>query len=281
MRKHLLPLAATIALLVAMVIMWSGRVDVLAGEQASGALESALVSYGLARTLNGVLSVAQGTEIAFQPAGVGVVLTAGEILDPLNDLVERFSWLVLMASVSLGIQMLLTELFATPWANALVSVVLIGAAVLTWRRQARGGFAGHMILRVALVFLLVRFAVVAAALASSAITHGFLAEREQDSVAFLTQTSSNIEATSQIPAEPIAPPSESMVDRLSEFLDDQREALNMQAKLESLQQQVESAIGHVINLIVIYLVQTIFVPVGVLVLVWVTAKRLLRSSGTR
>jgi hypothetical protein len=280
MRKHLLPLSVTIVLLAAMAIMWSGRVDTLAGEQASNSLESALVSYGLARTLNGVLSVAQGTEIALQPAGVGVVLTAGEILDPLNDLVERFSWLVLMASVSLGLQMLLTELFATPWANALVSVVLIVAAALVWRRHDARDLADHRVLRVALMFLLVRFAVVGAALASSAITHGFLAEREQGSIEFLSQTSSNIEATNNAAVEPLTTPSESMVDRFNEFLDDQRDALNMQAKLESLQRQVESAIGHVINLIVIYLVQTIVVPMGVLVLVWVVAKRLLRGGNS-
>ena len=51
---------------------------------------------------------------AAAPAGVGVTITAGEILDPLNDLIERFSWLVLMASASLGTQLVLTDIFATP-----------------------------------------------------------------------------------------------------------------------------------------------------------------------
>ena len=44
-----------------------------------------------------------------QPVGVGVTLTIGEVLDPLNDLVERFAWLALVASVSLGLQMTLGE----------------------------------------------------------------------------------------------------------------------------------------------------------------------------
>lgn len=277
MRERLLPLTITISLALALAIMWTGRIDTLAGERASDSLESALISYGLARTLNGVLSVAQGTEIAFQPAGVGVVLTAGEILDPLNDLVERFSWLVLMASVSLGLQMLLAELFATTWANALVSVVLVTAAALAWRRRGEGATANQTILRVALVLLLVRFAVVAAALASSAITQGFLAEREQASVEFLTQTSTSIEANATVTVEPPGAPPDTMVERFNEFLDQQREALNIQAKLDSLRAQVEAAIGHVISLIVIYLVQTVVVPVGVLMLIWVAAKRVLRG----
>ena len=81
-------------------------------------VERALVTFALTRTLNGVISVAQGTQLAFQPAGVGVVISAGEILDPLNDLVEQFSWLTLLAATSLGVQIMLAEMFATTAVNA-------------------------------------------------------------------------------------------------------------------------------------------------------------------
>ena len=52
---------------------------------------------------------------------VGVVLTAGEILDPLNDLVERFSWIVLLAASSLALQLLLGEVVMTPAMNIAIS----------------------------------------------------------------------------------------------------------------------------------------------------------------
>ena len=55
------------------------------------ALKNALVTFAVARTLNGVISAAQGTEVALEPGGVGVVLSVGEVLDPINDLIERFS----------------------------------------------------------------------------------------------------------------------------------------------------------------------------------------------
>lgn len=35
--------------------------------------------------------MAQGTELSIEPMGVGVILTLGELLDPLNDLIEQFS----------------------------------------------------------------------------------------------------------------------------------------------------------------------------------------------
>ena len=68
------------------------------------AFNRAIISFGIAKTLNGVISVAQGTEVAIQPAGVGINLTPGQILDPVNDLIERFSWIMLASTTSLGIQ---------------------------------------------------------------------------------------------------------------------------------------------------------------------------------
>lgn len=47
--------------------------------------------------------MAQGTEVAVEPAGVGVIFTPGQILDPVNDLLEQFSNLMLAASVAFGI----------------------------------------------------------------------------------------------------------------------------------------------------------------------------------
>ncbi len=97
-----------------LALSWWGALDEAASLRTHAALQRALVTFALTRTLNGVISVAQGTELAFEPAGVGVVISAGEILDPLNDLVEQFSWLTLLAATSLGIQIMLGEMFATP-----------------------------------------------------------------------------------------------------------------------------------------------------------------------
>ena len=62
-------------------------VDRFAETEYQALFQRALVTFALARTLNGVISAVQGTELALQPAGVGVTLTPGEILDPVNDLV--------------------------------------------------------------------------------------------------------------------------------------------------------------------------------------------------
>jgi len=94
----------SILLLLAVILSSVTSVDRLAEADHKELFQRALITFALARTLNGVISAVQGTELALQPAGVGVTLTPGQILDPVNDLVERFSWIMLGATLSLGIQ---------------------------------------------------------------------------------------------------------------------------------------------------------------------------------
>ena len=65
--------------------------------------KQAVIVFGSAKALNGVISLAQGTEINLP----FVVVAIGQILDPINDLVEQFSLIMLASLVSLGIQKIL------------------------------------------------------------------------------------------------------------------------------------------------------------------------------
>ena len=66
-----------------------------------------------------MISVVQGTQVSVQPGGVGVTFTPGQALDPINDLVEQFSLLMLGASVSFGVQLALIK-FGAYWAVSLM-----------------------------------------------------------------------------------------------------------------------------------------------------------------
>ena len=100
--------------LVAMLVMaalvacaWLAPLDAPATRQIDAGLKRALLTFAAARALNSVISVAQATEVSLQPLGVGVTLAPGQLLDPVNDLVELFSNLMLAASVSFGVQKIL------------------------------------------------------------------------------------------------------------------------------------------------------------------------------
>ncbi len=113
----------SLVLLLAAVLSVTPFMDQRAAADYEQLFQRAFVTFALARTINGVISVVQGTEIALQPAGVGVTLTPGEILDPVNDLVERFSWIMMGATISLGVQNVLLDISAWWVIQALVTAL--------------------------------------------------------------------------------------------------------------------------------------------------------------
>lgn len=93
----------TFLLILGAVLSLMIEIDQSALKLQDEAFTRAMVSFGLAKTLNVLISLVQGTQLTLTPAGVGVSLSVGEVLDPFNDMVERFSWVMLFATVSLGI----------------------------------------------------------------------------------------------------------------------------------------------------------------------------------
>jgi hypothetical protein len=264
--------AASLLLLGLLGLSWWGGLDQAAGERTHAALQRALVTFALTRTLNGVISVAQGTELAFQPAGVGVVLSAGEILDPLNDLVEQFSWLTLLAATSLGLQIMLGEMFATVAVNAVLSVAIAMSIVLLWLRSPRVAPLRPALLRLTATFIFLRFAIAIATLGTGYVNEHFLTPRENASVAILSQTNADIESARAAPSTPGTTP-DSVLERLNQFIDDQRQALDIESRLAQLKANAETAVEQVVNLIVVYIIETLLLPLGFLVVAWALVKQ--------
>ncbi|MEM6707268.1 MAG: hypothetical protein AAF648_00630 [Pseudomonadota bacterium] len=263
---------ALIGLICALVALaWHGSVDRLAGGQTEALLTRALATFTLARSLNGAISVAQGTEIAVQPVGVGVTITAGQVLDPLNDLIERFSWLVLMASASLGVQTVLTQIFASLWLNlGLTLVASLGILALLWPRLPLRDWW----LRLCALALFARFLIALVTLLTTLANSLFLAEREAIARAELERVSGIVESQNEVvlaesTEDTARDPDAGIMDRLGRYLGRQADALNVQQRLAALRESAEAAITGVINLIVIFVLQTVLFPLGAL---WLTVR---------
>jgi hypothetical protein len=206
------PLALRVALALALALLsWHGGVDRYAQDRVEVQLERALVAFALARGLNGVISVAQGTEIAIEPAGVGVKLSPGEILDPVNDLVEQFSTVMLLASVSLGIQRLFLAMSA--WAPLTLVLALLGfgwalAYEFARRDKADDGWRKRLAPGVGFAFVLLlglRFAVPLTAVGSDAAYRLFLSPEYEQTSAELTLSQERIGTTVAGLKPPAAP----------------------------------------------------------------------------
>src|SRR5258706_3749567 len=153
-------LAAAAALILGLA--WFGPLDRLSQEYVESGFKRALITFALARTANALISVAQETTVAIQPFGLGVMVSPAQVLDPLNDLVEQFSTLMLIACVSFAVQRILIEIGGFVWVSVFLTAALLAWGWGTWR----GGPSPTWITRVLLVLLLVRFALPLAALGS-------------------------------------------------------------------------------------------------------------------
>jgi len=230
---------------------WLAPLDAPAIKQVDAGLKRALVSFAAARTLNALISVAQGTEISAQPLGVGVTLTPGQALDPLNDVVEQFSTLMLAASLAFGVQKILISI-GSYW---LISLALTATALgWTWlyfrHRQAPAWLS-----RTLVVLLMLRFAVPVVTIGTDLLSQKFLSA-EYEASQLMIDTSSG-QAAKAGPVVPPTPESQGIVDTIKGWLAQPGE---LKQRFDNLKGAVEREIEHILKIIVIFMLQTTVIP---------------------
>lgn len=228
---------------------WLAPLDPPAAAQVDAGLKRALITFGTARALNAVISVAQGTEVSVQPLGLGVNFAPGQILDPVNDLVEQFSNLMLAASVAFGLQKALIGIGAWWPASLALTVVALGWAWLRLRERAAPQWLCGMLV----VLLMLRFAVPVATLGTDGLFRIFLAADYADSQQIIDTASDRVAGLN--PRLPDGAASRSWWGQ----------DFDVKARFEQLKQAAELATEHIIRLIVIFLLQTLVMP---LLLLW-------------
>ncbi len=254
-----------LALLLVLATAWWRPLDVAATPEVDAGLKRALTTFAAARALNAVISVAQGTEVAVQPAGVGVTFTPGQVLDPINDLVEQFSSLMLAASVSFGIQRALLGVGQHWVVSLLLTVAALAWAALRWRGRMPPGWATHVLVGL----LLLRFAVPVVALASEAGFRAFLA---QDYVAGQASIELSAEQFSGLsaPADP-ARPDEGVAERMKRWWS---QTADVGKRFDEMKQVAARTVEHIVRLIVVFLMQTLVLPLLLMWGLWRLAKLL-------
>lgn len=258
-------------------IAWSGHADELGRTYAQETLTRALVTFAIARTLNGVISTAQGTELSLEPGGVGVSFHIGEILDPVNDLIERFSVVMLVATSSLGLQNVLLGITAWWGLSALLAAAASITLVTLWAPKSIP-VSAQLARRWLLIIALVRFAIPVLMITTTLVFNGFLAEEHAAAAQALEQTGSEIEDITEQSAPAVPEEDPSLVDQLGNMLGEGLRSLNARDRIEQLRLQVADAVEHVINLIVIFVFQTVLLPLAFLWFVVELAKSIVSRT---
>ena len=240
----------------------SGIADDRSQDIAEQSLTRALVTFAAARTLNSVISAAQGTELALEPGGVGLVLSVGEALDPINDLIERFSGVMLVAASSIGLQNILLGITRWWGMNAVLAAIALITLVSIWTPRLAGTRVETIATRMLFMAVFVRFAMPVLIITTNLVSAAFLDNELAEATSSLEATSTEIEALGDV--QPEVPGTEdSLMDRLGAMLDNSLESLNASERLERLREAASNVAEDVINLIVIFVLQTILLPLGI------------------
>lgn len=252
---------AIITTVLIIAFSWYPPIQDLADEQVDAGLQRALVSFASARALNGAISVLQGTEISVQPFGVGVTLTLGQVLDPINDLVEEFSSLMLTAAVAFGVQKILLAIGA----NWVISL-LVSALAVAWVALHFTASAPAWVSRALLVLVMIRFVIPVVTLGSDWVFRNLMAPQYEEQQAALDVAAHEARnAAPQTPAEGAADKSlwEKMKDRVGAAVP------TFNANYDAIKKSLENLPERIIKIIVIFVMQTIVIP---MILLWALYK---------
>lgn len=262
------PLRKTLAFAVIFMVIASFHIPVVDKPAAAfnqEALQRAFVTFGIARGLNGVISVVQETEISAQPAGVGMVFSPGQVLDPVNDLIERFSWVMLLSTSSLGVQQLLLQVASSPTLNWVFTAIVgfLALFVLFSRDDTVFSFKRNVGQRIILGLIFLRFATPVFTVSQHYFFETFLRPSYQEASLELKATEKELEGEADIPAEvkEMQPTkSRTLLQRFRSVYTDAKKGLGIDGQVAAIKKQVTAIFERIIRLISLFMLETVIMP---------------------
>jgi hypothetical protein len=168
-----------------LAIAWMGYLDTYSHDYLGQSIKNTGILYGVVRGINALVSVLQSSEVSVMLVSVNI----GELLDPLNDLIERFSDVLVIALGALVFQQVMLGIVSHNVFNLVMTALAL--LVLYSSLVKRLPFHGYL-LRALLLSLFLRFALAVTVLCASLVDGWFLQQPMQE------QTEAMIELEDQL-----------------------------------------------------------------------------------
>ncbi len=231
------------------------------------------LSYATCRVINASVSIIEESSLHLQPAGVGVSLAVGQALDPIDDLTERVSDVLVTAVISLGVQKLAYEISISLVPPALAVLLLI-LSLLVWFGGERVSFVQNTLVRFALLLFAARFCLPVSSLVNDAVNQHFFNDRIEQVSRNLSTSSAGFDKLKdfKLPDSSFLGAASFLQQKSAEF----REALdevskNMGSLTENLLQLAFLYLG-------IFLIQVIILPLTAFFVLAKTANALFGTN---
>ena len=225
------------------------------------AFDRAMLAFGLAKGLNAIISLVQGTEFSFTPVGVGLNFSVGEVLDPFNDMVERFSWVMLLATVSLGIQKLVLLLSAKVFLQVAFSLSLLLTLGLVWFKELKNQLFLVVSLRVFFFLFVLRFSAIVFVFAAHLFYTSTLANDYNNASQVIAKTQVELEEMQTKSKTALqTQKEEGFFSKINKQYNNVAQSFNISKQLQSLEKSIEKASRNIITMITIFVVQSVILP---------------------
>lgn len=258
-----------ISILILSIFIIFASSSVVVNESAKDVIDKsfnqALIVFGSAKALNAVISLAQGTEINLP----FVVVAVGEVLDPINDLVEQFSLIMLASLVSLGIQKILLNFVSNDFFNLTFIISILVFNIFLFLKFKNIESIKNMALKLTLILLFLRFSI------------PFVAYLNQYSYDYFVKPQYNIEQLNETilnTKDEISKINlESVEEKESGFFEKFRQKFDMtfyEKKVDEYKDAVDSSSDNIVDLIIVFIFQTILLPLFYLFVFYILLKKL-------
>ena len=268
MVKHKINILLTVVLVLGSLLTFPTSLDYKSMSNIDDALARALHSFALARSLNAVISAAQGTEISVEPFGLGVTFTPGQVLDPVNDLIERFSWIMLASSTSIGMQKIFLEISSDPATIQVLIFIFLVTLAMVWIPAIPKSIT-EIFIKLSFILVFLRLSVPIIFILNELVYTHFLSSHYQQSTAAIKNDENELNnLTNEIniaEKSVIQEESKTLLGKLTSTFRIGPKIDAIKEKTRQLKKQItkiaDQISASIVNLIAVFIIKTIFFPI--------------------
>ncbi len=156
------------------------------------AMTKAGVAYATCRVVNASVSIVKESHLELEPAGIGLSLALGQALDPIDDMIERLSDVLVTAITSLGVQELVYEI-SVSLAPPILSALFLVLSILIWFKNEVIISLKNLTMRILFIVVIARFCLPISSMANDFIQKNFFFDQISDANKELALGSAELE----------------------------------------------------------------------------------------
>lgn len=237
---------------ITIVVAFTYILDIKGKELVDDSFSQAAIVFGSAKALNAVISLAQGTELNLP----FFTLAIGEVLDPINDLIEQFSLVMLASMTSLGIQKILMNFVTSGFYNIVLACCVFILNIWLFFRFTKDEKSRVLFFKITVILIFLRFAVPSMSFVND-LAYNSIVKPEYN----IEKLNENIigvkEEVSRVMNQTIKEKEDqSIISKFTEKFD----TSYYTKKVDEYRNAVDNSSEYIIALIIAFVFQTIFLP---------------------